>query len=382
MGVIISSSSWNNAPEKDKFSELIRANDQVKDLLSGLKKEVTDQWSERDKTWFMFDNYVESLFDNKVLEKGNRDIIENHIKNGNYDAITALLNTWIDNDIGIKAMLENLEAAVGKNISIELNDLELNILKESIQQNNTINNNTSTERPRDFWNDPKDIREEYKSGHEFIDKDPKNRSYQALSPLRWNEDTDINGDEKVTKRELKKSGILDRYRQSDADVRKAVETILNFADGEFKRREIKGIDRQSLGAILGDIIRDYYEQSDKRDAKDFKKYFKDNFLQKGQKEYKKRWAGVNNDIKKILTVLEKWLEEPAIIQALKHLADMWSKAKNINVVWASNDITHLESGAVNSKNVFLFLCDFDSDGTIDSTNITKQKPNHSRRDTW
>jgi hypothetical protein len=236
----------------------------------------------------MFDNYVESLFDNKVLEKGNRDIIENHIKNGNYDAITALLNTWIDNDIGIKAMLENLEAAVGKNISIELNDLELNILKESIQQNNTINNNTSTERPRDFWNDPKDIREEYKSGHEFIDKDPKNRSYQALSPLRWNEDTDINGDEKVTKRELKKSGILDRYRQSDADVRKAVETILNFADGEFKRREIKGIDRQSLGAILGDIIRDYYEQSDKRDAKDFKKYFKDNFLQKGQKEYKKR----------------------------------------------------------------------------------------------
>jgi len=43
---------------------------------------------------------------------------------------------------------------------------------------------------------------------------------------------------------------LDRYRQSDADVRKAVETILNFAEGEFSKKETKGIDRQSLGAIL------------------------------------------------------------------------------------------------------------------------------------
>jgi len=34
------------------------------------------------------------------------------------------------------------------------------------------------------------------------------------------------------------------------------------------------------------VIREYYEQSDKRDLKEFRKYFKDNFVK--NKEYKKR----------------------------------------------------------------------------------------------
>lgn len=387
MWIILSSSSWNSAPEKDKFSELINTKDQVKDMLSDLKKEVTDKWSNRDQQWLVLDKHIEELiFDKKVLEDGNRAIIENHLKNGDYAAIAILLNNWIDNDPGIKAILDNLEAAVGRDISVELNNLELDILKSSVTQNNTTTNTngipTSTAQERPYWNGsdtPDKIRDEYKESPDFIDKDPKNRSYQSLNPLTWNTNIDANGDEKVTNKEVKKSWILDRYRQSDADVRKAVDNILSFADGEFKKNDIKWIDRQSLGTILWDVIREYYEQSDKRDPKEFKKYFKDNFVK--NKEYKKRWAGVNNDIKKILNILEKWLEEPGIEQALKHLADMWSKAKNINVVGASNDITHIESGAVNSKNVFLFLCDFDGDGTVNSTNVTKQKPNESRRDT-
>lgn len=384
---ISSSSSGNNAPEREVFQDF-RLVDNVKDAIGDIKKEVLSNNKEWNASWEALDNHIEAIFDKYANE--NNAVIMAMIEKDGYGPLQKILNDIIDKDAATQKMLVEIKETWIQNINLELNKLSLDVLKSSIQQNNTTNTpgntsgstgNTASNAPNTpFWKDPSAIREEYQSTNEFIDKDPKNRSYQALSPLTWNEGMDINGDEKVTDKEVKKSWILDRYRQSDVDVRKAVETILNFAEWEFSKKELKGIDRQSLGAILWDVVREYYEQSDKRDIKEFKKYFKENFV--ANKEYKKRWAGVNNDIKKILTILEKWLEEPGVEQALKHLADMWSKAKNINVVWASNDITHLESGAVNSKNIFLFLCDFDSDGSVNSTNVTKQKPNESRRDTW
>lgn len=390
MAIINSSSSWNNAPERDIFGEF-RKKDNVENIkdkfsseLKDLQKDIENDnlkkiASSPTELLDRLDTDAEDMFDGWADK--NKDWIETQIKNDDIDAIQKKFN-----DEKLSGFMDYIDEIKNREVQelidydfFQLQKLSFDVLKSSIQSNNSTNN-TSTQKPREFWKDPNDIREEYKSDHEFIDKDPSNRSYQSLSPLTRNEDIDANGDEKVTKGELKKSGILDRYRQSDTDVRNAVQTILNFADGEFKKKDIKGIDWQSLGAILDDVIREYYEQSDTRDPKEFKKYFKDNFVK--NKEYKKRWAGVNNDIKKILAILEQWLEEPSVEQALKHLADMWSKAKNINTVGASNDITLLESWAVNNKNVFLFLCDFDSDGTVNSTNITKQKPNQSRRDTW
>jgi len=383
MAIIGVTSSELRNPEKDKFSELIRSENQVTDMLSGLEQEVMDNGSERDKQWLMFDNYIESLFDDTILNnKNNRTIIENHIKNGDYAAITTLLNTWIDNDPGVKAMLENIETAVGRDITIELNSLELGILKNTLTPTNNPNGiPLATAQEPEYWNNGTKGRNTYKAMHEFIDKDPRNRSYQALSPLQRNEAIDANSNGKVTKREMKKGGIIDRYRYSDKDVRDAVHKILNWADGSFSKAEIGSINRQDLTNILTEVLHDYYSQNTAiREPKAFRKYFRETFVKTDS--YKKTGLWARKDMQKFIGILEEWLEDKGIQQALNHLADMGEKARNINIVWASNDLELLQNGAVTNKNVFLFLCDFDSNGTIDSTNISKQKPNESRRDTW
>gem|GEM_PF-2298261 len=263
--------------------------DNVKDLLDGLKKDVLSLNEEWDQKWGALDNHVEAIFD-KYAEN-NKQTIQDLIQNNKIDELEKILDDLVDNDPTVQAFLNEIEAITTNDIVFDLNRLSLDILKSSIKQNNTSSNNpngipTSTAKEDEYWNGANKIRDEYKSTHEFIDKDPKNRSYQSLSPLSWNEDLDANGDKKLTKSELKKAGILDRYRQSDTDIRKAVQTILQFADGEFKKKDIQGVDRQSLGAILDDVIKEYYEQSNTRDPKEFKKYFKDNFVK--NKEYKKR----------------------------------------------------------------------------------------------
>ena len=386
MALITTKSSTNRSPERDKFSELIREKDQVKDLLNDLKSEVAEQEKDWDASRNTLDRFIESnIFDEKALKSENRNRIENYIKKWNYNAVQELLNKWIDEDPDIQWVLDGLRSAVSRDILFELNTLELDALKNSITNWQEASKERKDSPPNpELWITPgeKPSSGSYEPFHEFIDKDPRSRSYQALSPLTWNEDIDRNNNDKVTRREMRKAGILDRYRQSDRDIRKAVDTILNSAEknSTLNKRELRWINREDMTTILYDVIDLYYTQEGNQDTKIFRKEFRERFIQSDQ--YNKKWLWARKDINRIINILEKWLDNPDVESQLKHLADMGSNAKNINIVWASNDITLLESWVVNKKNVFLFLCDFDSDGTVDSTNITKQRKNLSRRDTW
>jgi hypothetical protein len=67
-------------------------------------------------------------------------------------------------------------------------------------------------------------------------KTPKIGHINHSNPLTRNAEIDANGDEKVTKKEVKKSWDFDRYRQSDADVRKAVENTSNLLKESLVKR--------------------------------------------------------------------------------------------------------------------------------------------------
>jgi len=391
MAIVSSTPSQANSPERDNFRDFL-AKDNVENIswkfsqeLQNLQKDIENKHlskeaSSPDALLKNLDEAIEQRFDWWALH--NESWIKQQIANSNVDAINKKFN-----DDVLNQYMDYIDEIKGREIQelidyeyFQLNALEFDILKSSVTSSAEKNSSYSAiDDAPVFWDKSNSPSYKPESFHEFIDKDPNNRSYQTLSPLTRNQDIDANGNGVVTGREMRKAGILDRYRHADKDIRKAVETILNNTKDIFKRNDIRGINWDDMNTILGDLIHDYYTMDKYKDPKAFRDNFRDKFIDTDR--YNKKWIGARKDINKILSILEEWLEDSDVESALKHLADMGNKAKNINIVGASNDLVLLQEGVVNKNNVFLFLCDFDSNGTVDSTQITKQRKNHSRRDT-
>jgi hypothetical protein len=397
MALIVWSSSPSRSPERDNFGELLRQEDNVADIkkfaseLNLLKNDIQinnkSLGDSAEALLLNLDTKADQMFDGRALH--NRQNIEEWLKKDDIESIRLSFNK--DYLPTLMAYIDEIKSREIQELTdydyFQLNELSFAVLKNSIIWSNNNTETTPGVAPRDHNPDMRwDKKETWRNlpgrepFHEFIDKDPRNRSYQALSPLTWNEDIDRNWNGIVNNRELRKAWVIDRYRQSDRDVRQAVQKIINRSETEFKKKDVRWVNRQDLTSILTEVMQDYYiHNTDIRDRKAFRKYFRETFIKTDI--YKKTGIGARRDMNRILDILEAWLGDPTVQEALDHLADMWRNARNINIVWASNDLELLTSGAVNKKNLFLFLCDFDSDWTVNSTNITKQKPNHTRRDT-
>lgn len=195
---------------------------------------------------------------------------------------------------------------------------------------------------------------------------PQELNHTKLEKITYT-DFDTNGDNKITDRELKKLGLFDRYHEKKGEKKKVIKTILDT----MAEKELRSINLDDFTEILDKMLIalddktvNFKQDDGTINMKEFKKWFKETFVKTG--EYKKQGIFNFNEIKKIGKIIEKSFDDNDVKNSLERLADIGDKAKNIDIVGVANAQIMLENG-VNKENIFLFFCDFDSDGVVDST---------------
>ncbi len=378
----------NTSPAERKESRVEKYTEEnnVKDIqseLSKLKKEVggketavsaTDEIDlgnntkeTRDTFAKEMDTHVEDAFDKYV--KANKDHIKELLKK--WAAGQKELETEFDTKIWAKALdgfttdKNILDANLIKQFKFELSDLKQDVIEmvkaETWADNAPFNTVPGAETGKniEFYINPNNLKSTTIGSYKYCD-------------------LDLDKDGKVSKKERKEAGIVDRYANRNKDKKTAIFGILHNGnlenDEDLKKRDIRSIDRDDLTNILDDVLTDDFlekveDSNGKIDKKSFRKAFREEFTKEDR--YKRKGLINLNEINKIADIIEKSLKDKPdqtwLREDLQGLADIGETVKNMDYTAAWNDEVLLKK--IDPENVFLFLCDFDSDGIINSKDV-------------
>jgi len=231
---------------------------------------------------------------------------------------------------------------------------EKNIIKETDNPNIVKEEDEEKKPPREYTKSP-----------EYIDE--KNNKYTKIDKIKY--------------ANLEKNKV-NNYRDAPRDKKKAIQWILDYA----KKSELRSVNRDDLTEILDNILDTSFIQ-EVLDDEDNTKIDKDKFKTKFKKEfvktdkYDRKWILNTKEINKIADIIQAWLNDDTVRDKLQRLADIWDASKNINYTSTFTDETLIKS--VSADKIFLFLCDFDNNWTVDSSDINKkEKRKNKTRDTW
>lgn len=370
------------------------------------------------------DGIVENIFDNYV--ENNQDKIKALIVAGDEQKLEDEFNTYIRSATE-STFLIHKNALIAYNVEwfkFELDAVKQDVLDmlgvESGTWGNTNEENPDGEQSEEWeegtWEEEKI--EPYIKPLDLNSTEIESYTYYDFTKTEFDE----NGDGRISNKELKNAGIVNRYRNNNSDKNTAILGILNEdMQAAFEKSDIRGINRDDLTEILDemldpltyanehntgnkspsllDLVIKYCDINEEWDyvwtdegitwfKKEFKDIFKEKFIK--TKKYKSKW--IFRDTDKIADLIVTAIEgknDPEFWDALERLADVGDAAKNMDYTSAYNDDVMLknlkledEKGNDASYRVFMFLCDFDSDGIVNSTDITgRDQQNKKRRDT-
>lgn len=316
------------------------------------------------------------------------------------DALSLDFQTYVFADTDVHA--EKLKNLATDKFKIEINDLRSEVATENLKKEITKNETketTTKEKAENFINTT----------------DLKYTKIQSYTYIDFTKQTDAdgnvvdkNGNQIISNKELKNFGLVNRYRNNNSDKNTAIMGILNEdMKGTFEKSDIRGINRDDLTEIMDelldpvayddahlrggpdeipvslmDMIKDSRDDSGKLDKKLFKKTFKSEFKEHFIKTDKYKSKGIFRDTEKIVDLIVTAVEDqdnPEFRDALERLADVGDAYKNLDYTESYNADKLLE--IIDPNDVFYFLCDFDSDGVVNSTPIDKKDINKKRRDT-
>ncbi len=422
----------SNSEKRDKTVEYIHEDnviDITKNELSNLKLKVTEEENldtklaaindavEKRFDWVLSNDWTKNI---TITVNGSSfsDTIENIVMTWNRDKLNALANYVIDSSRYQKELdeIKNNEIKNAlKNYKFELNNLRDevtssgNITKENQNEAGETNkNNGEKEKEIEHYINPSDLNSTEIESYTYYD---------------FTTEFDENQDGRMSNKELRDAGIVNTYRSNNKDKNTAILGILNEDMAEaFEKADIRGINWDDLTEILEEMLDPMtYAKEHNTDnkssslldlvikncdvgedwdyvwtdtgIKSFKKEFKDVFKENFIKTKKYNSKGIFRDTDKIADLIITAVEgtnEHEFWDALERLADVGDAAKNMDYTAAyNNDVMlrhlQLEDDEWNdaSYRVFMFLCDFDSDGIVNSTDIIgRDKQNKKRRDTW
>lgn len=402
--------------DDSKVSRWIENDNNIKQNLSSLKDEIkknketsktvlnlNDQnfESDFDKAFSDFDTNVENAAEQgfDTFAKNNREDLQIIIDDNDastrktkLDAFNAKFQIYLLTIIsGDYTKLKNLALTTFK---VEINDLRDEVMKPSSTKDTKEN---LDENGNPTLKDNENKEEKEPEIDEYIDK--KNLNSTKIKSYKYC-DFDTDKDGKTTNKELKNEWIVNRYRNANRD---EVTSILGIINGtlewKFKRGNIRGVNRDDFTEILDemldpqnasessllDIINNAKDEDGKINEDKFYDTFKSEFKKRFVKtdKYKKKWLFVGNDINKLSNIIVTAIQDDkgnALMDSFERLADIGDASKNMDYTAARNNDILLNK--IQNKDVFLFLCDFDSDGVVNSTDIVgKDKENKNRRDT-